>query len=150
MNATRHRRWLINIGSGNGSVPSGNDPLPESMLKSFMTTYDVTRSQLVKRRVISFIWGFLIIFAKIWIQRLNIFFYKNLWKCHKNLKEIKCESFVFWIKKNKSSLMWQTRGVVTKPISSFRFSLNFHHCSPIEYDVHIWQVSPQLSCGDTN
>ena len=24
--------WLVNIGSGNGLVPSGNNPLPEPML----------------------------------------------------------------------------------------------------------------------
>ena len=28
----RHRRWKVNIGSGNGLVPSGNKPLPEPIL----------------------------------------------------------------------------------------------------------------------
>ena len=32
MNATRPYWWLVNIGSGNGLVPSGNKPLPEPML----------------------------------------------------------------------------------------------------------------------
>ena len=42
---------------------------------------------------------------------------------------------------------------VTKPISPFRY---FPYILPLskhwlhfEYHVHIWQVSPQLSCGDT-
>ena len=32
MNATRPYWWYVNIGSGNGLVPPGNKPLPESML----------------------------------------------------------------------------------------------------------------------
>ena len=32
MNVTRPYWWLVNIGLGNGSVPSGNKPLPEPML----------------------------------------------------------------------------------------------------------------------
>ena len=32
MNATEPHWWKINIGSGNGLVPSGNKPLPEPML----------------------------------------------------------------------------------------------------------------------
>ena len=35
---------LVNIGSGNGLVPSGNKPLPGPLLKKF---YDVTRPQWV-------------------------------------------------------------------------------------------------------
>ena len=31
MNATRPYQWQVNIGSGNGLVPSGNKPLPEPM-----------------------------------------------------------------------------------------------------------------------
>ena len=27
--------WLVNIGSGNGLVPSGNKPLPEPMLTKY-------------------------------------------------------------------------------------------------------------------
>ena len=42
---------------------------------------------------------------------------------------------------------------VTKPISSVplfpRFSPLSKHWLPIEYHVYIWQMSPQLSCGDT-
>ena len=26
----------------------------------------------------------------------------------------------------------------------------FHHCQNTEYHVHVWQVSPQHSCGDTH
>ena len=32
VNATEHFWWLVNIGSGNGLVPSGSKPLPEPML----------------------------------------------------------------------------------------------------------------------
>ena len=32
MNATRPYLWEVNIGSGNGLVPSGNKPLPKPML----------------------------------------------------------------------------------------------------------------------
>ena len=32
VNATKHLWWYVNIGSGNGLVPSGNKPLPEPML----------------------------------------------------------------------------------------------------------------------
>ena len=32
VDATRPHWWLVNIGSGNGLVPSGNKPLSESML----------------------------------------------------------------------------------------------------------------------
>ena len=32
VNAMRHPWWLVNIGSGNGLVPSGNKPLPAPML----------------------------------------------------------------------------------------------------------------------
>ena len=47
-----------------------------------------------------------------------------------------------------------TSGVgVTKPISSVPLFPNFaessKHTSAIAYHVYIWQVSPQLSCGDT-
>ena len=47
-----------------------------------------------------------------------------------------------------------TLGVgVTKPISSVPLFSNFsalsNHTLAIEYHVYIWQVSPQLSCGDT-
>ena len=44
------------------------------------------------------------------------------------------------------------RGGVTKLIFSmffFRFSKSSEHPLPVEYQIHIWQVSPQLSCGDT-
>ena len=33
-NATRHHWWLVNIGSGDGLVPSGSKPLPEPMFRS--------------------------------------------------------------------------------------------------------------------
>ena len=32
MNVTEFHWWSVNIGSGNGLVPSGNKPLPEAML----------------------------------------------------------------------------------------------------------------------
>ena len=32
LNVTGPYWWLVNIGSGNGLVPSGNKPLPESLL----------------------------------------------------------------------------------------------------------------------
>ena len=44
-------------------------------------------------------------------------------------------------------------GGVTKPISSaplFSYFFNItKYTLAIEYHVHIWQVSPQLNCGDT-
>ena len=42
---------------------------------------------------------------------------------------------------------------VTEPISSIpllsNFSTSLKYMSPIEYHIYIWQVSLQLSCGDT-
>ena len=42
---------------------------------------------------------------------------------------------------------------ITKPISPFSYFPNFStspkYMLAIEYHVHIWQVSPQLSCSDT-
>ena len=47
---------------------------------------------------------------------------------------------------------WSGVGV-TKPISSVPLFSDFFNivklCQAIEYHVYIWQVSPQLSCGDT-
>ena len=40
VNATRTHPWLVNIGSGNNMVPSGNKPFPEPML-SQMSPYSV-------------------------------------------------------------------------------------------------------------
>ena len=34
----KHHWWLVNVGSGNGLVPSGNKPLPEPMLTQFCIT----------------------------------------------------------------------------------------------------------------
>ena len=38
MNVTELRWWSVNIGSGNGLVPSGNKPLPEPMLTQISVT----------------------------------------------------------------------------------------------------------------
>ena len=46
MNATTPHCFLVNIGSGNGLVPSGNKPLPEPIPKS-LSPYDITRPQWV-------------------------------------------------------------------------------------------------------
>ena len=35
MNVTESYWWQVNIGLGNGLVPSGNKPLPEPMLTQF-------------------------------------------------------------------------------------------------------------------
>ena len=48
--ATRPHRWLINIGSGNGLVPSGNGPLLGMMFTQIYATmwrHWTTMSQLV-------------------------------------------------------------------------------------------------------
>ena len=43
-----------------------------------------------------------------------------------------------------------TKLISSNPLFSQFFSLvNSKHMLAIEYDTHIWQVSPQLSCGDT-
>ena len=39
MNATGPYLLSVNIGSGNGLVPSGNKPLPETMLTQFIDAY---------------------------------------------------------------------------------------------------------------
>ena len=44
----RPYRWLVNIGSGNGLVPSGNKPLPEPMLTQ---TYVITKPQETTQHV---------------------------------------------------------------------------------------------------
>ena len=38
VNATEHLWWLVNIGSGNGLMPSGNKPLPELMFTQIYVT----------------------------------------------------------------------------------------------------------------
>ena len=48
LNATTPHWSLINIGSGNGLVPSGNKPLPEPMLTQIIAPYGVTGPQWVK------------------------------------------------------------------------------------------------------
>ena len=40
--------WLVSIGSGNGLMPSGNKPFPESVLTHIFSPYGVTRPQWVK------------------------------------------------------------------------------------------------------
>ena len=49
------KQW--NIGSGNGLVPSGNKPLPESMLTQISATYGITRPQWVNPCCVVFILG---------------------------------------------------------------------------------------------
>ena len=39
-NATEQLWWRVNIGSGNGLVPSGNKPLPEPMLTQIHVACD--------------------------------------------------------------------------------------------------------------
>ena len=46
INVTGLNRWQVNIGSGNGLVPSGNKPLSEPMLTQIIVAYDITRPQL--------------------------------------------------------------------------------------------------------
>ena len=48
MNVTGPFWWLVNIGSGNGLVLSGNKPLPEPMLTQIYVTIGITRPQWVK------------------------------------------------------------------------------------------------------
>ena len=43
---TRPHKWLVNNGSGNSLVTSGNRPLPEPMWTKFMSPYVVTKGQL--------------------------------------------------------------------------------------------------------
>ena len=60
MNATRPYWWKVNIGSGNGLVPSGNKPLPEPMLTQIYVANHATRPQRVKiymNKVVFFIPG---------------------------------------------------------------------------------------------
>ena len=47
MNATGPYWWLINIGSRNGLVPSGDKPLPEPVLTKSPTANGVTMPQWV-------------------------------------------------------------------------------------------------------
>ena len=39
----------VNIGSGNGLVPSGNNPLPEPVLTRCQIPLGISRPQLIKR-----------------------------------------------------------------------------------------------------
>ena len=50
MNVTGLHWWSVNIGSGNGLVPSGTKPLPEPMLTQ-ISRYGVTRPQWVNSLV---------------------------------------------------------------------------------------------------
>ena len=48
--------WLVNIGSGNGLVPSGNRPLPQSMLTHFYVTiwyHQAARSSILYSQYIT-------------------------------------------------------------------------------------------------
>ena len=57
MNATRPYWWWVNIGSGNGLVPSDNKPLPEPMLtQGSLSPYGVTRPQWVDLDHLIFLW----------------------------------------------------------------------------------------------
>ena len=51
MNLTGPYRRQVNIGSGNGLLPSGNTPLLEPMLTSFMLPYGVTKPRWVKLNI---------------------------------------------------------------------------------------------------
>ena len=42
VNATEHLWWQVNIGSGDGLVPSGSKPLSEPMLTRFYDTHQMT------------------------------------------------------------------------------------------------------------
>ena len=53
VNARRPLPWLVNIGSGNGLVPSGNKPLPEPILTRSMSPYSIARPQWVNSTVLS-------------------------------------------------------------------------------------------------
>ena len=59
VNATRPHWQLLNIGSGNGLVPSGNKPLPEPMLIQIYVTiwHHITRAQWVNPCCAEFILG---------------------------------------------------------------------------------------------
>ena len=48
MNVTGSYCWSVNIGSGDGLVPSGKKPKPEPMLTRSVSPYGVTRPQWVK------------------------------------------------------------------------------------------------------
>ena len=48
---TKHIWYSINIGSGNGLVPSGNKPLPEPMLTQIFIAICITRPQWVNDQV---------------------------------------------------------------------------------------------------
>ena len=47
LNGRRAHWWLVSIGSGNGLVPSGSKPFPESMLTRFYDAYGITRPHWV-------------------------------------------------------------------------------------------------------
>ena len=47
MKVTGLHWWSVNVGSGNGLVPSGNKPLPEPMLTQTFAPYGVTGPQWV-------------------------------------------------------------------------------------------------------
>ena len=55
MNTTRPYWWQVNIGLGNGLVPSDNKPLPEPMLTQMLSPYGVTRPQYVNYFMSSFL-----------------------------------------------------------------------------------------------
>ena len=73
VNATEPHWWYVNIGSGNGLVPSGNKPLPEPILSHISCghkAYGITRPQWVKLVItmkialeayLIFIWFFFIV-----------------------------------------------------------------------------------------
>ena len=49
VNAIRPYWWLVNFGSGNGSVPSGNKPYLSQCWPKSMSSYGITKPQWVKQ-----------------------------------------------------------------------------------------------------
>ena len=59
----------------------------------------------------------------------------------------------WWHKVNYALVLEEQGWGLLSHISPFRyfpiFSALLKHTLPTEYHIYIWQVSPQLSCGDT-
>ena len=64
MNVARPYWWEVNIGSDNGLVPSGNKPLPESMLTQIYVANSVTRPQRVN---LSLVYDVLKVIPKVYV-----------------------------------------------------------------------------------
>ena len=85
VNITRPHSWLVNIGSGNGLVPSGNNPLPEPMLTQNLVT--IWRQQATMSQAHDCLYGYcplIFLTRPQWVKHMIV------WLLSPNLYHLTC------------------------------------------------------------